>query len=457
MDGSRFAAETVRSSCSSWWPCGIRHDVTFMYLAHPLARGYYAAPMLQLADFVGESPGILAIRTQIERLLSHQRSAVRLPPILILGETGTGKGLLARAIHRASLRASGPFVAVNCAAIPDTLVEAGLFGFESRAFTDARQGKQGLFQAANGGILFLDEIGAIPLSLQAKLLTAMEDRTIRRLGSTRSESLDVWILAATSEDLPSATRERRFREDLYHRLAAINITLPPLLGRGADISVLAEHFLRQRCAEYGLPPKRLTPDARIALQTYLWPGNVRELANLMERVAVLGQGTSVSAADLDLDIRGAARTDPSAAAKDVDRPLRETMGDFERSQLSAALESSGGNLSRAAVLLGVPRNTLRYRLEKHGLRFDMPSAVRKPTPRTEPAAVRRPVTFLLAELGSSQAALSPSEAGEALSVVLDKVRTFGGVPAAIGTTRVVAAYPSEPGQGASRAVHTVLS
>jgi DNA-binding NtrC family response regulator/TolB-like protein len=416
--------------------------------------------MLQLADLVGESPGMSAVRVQIGRLLQHQRSSGRVPPILLLGETGTGKGLLASAVHHASMRAGGPFVPVNCAAIPDTLVEAELFGFERGAFTDARQGKQGLFQSANGGILFLDEIGAVPLSLQAKLLTAMEERTIRRLGSTRSEPLDVWILAATSEDLPTAIRERRFREDLYHRLAAITITLPPLRDRDADITTLAEHFLSRRCAEYGLPPKRLTPDARIALQTYGWPGNVRELANLMERVAVLGEGTAVTGADLDLEPRGraAAPADGVLAPRDVDRPLRETIGDFERSQLTAALESSSGNLSRAAALLGIPRNTLRYRLEKHGLRLDAPSSTAGKAPRlAERAGARRPVTFLLAELASSHGALSPSQAGDALHVVLNKVRAFGGVPTAIGTSRVVAAYASAPAEAASRAVHTVLS
>jgi transcriptional regulator with PAS, ATPase and Fis domain len=218
--------------------------------------------MQPLADLVGESPGISAIRAQVRRLLLHQKTAGRLPSILILGETGTGKGLLARAVHRASTRASGPFVPVNCAAIPETLLEAELFGFERGAFTDARQGKQGLFQSAHGGTLFLDEIGAIPLSLQAKLLTAVEERTIRRLGSTRSEPLDVWILAATSEDLLTATREHRFREDLYHRLSVMTIVLPPLRERVSDITLLAEHFLRRLCAEYGLAPKRLAPDAR---------------------------------------------------------------------------------------------------------------------------------------------------------------------------------------------------
>jgi DNA-binding NtrC family response regulator len=293
-----------------------------------------------------------------------------LPPILILEETGTGKGLLARAIHRASSRASGPFVPVNCAAIPETLLESELFGFERGAFTDARHAKAGLFQSANGGTLFLDEIGAMPVSLQAKLLTALEERTIRRLGSTRSEPLDVWILAATTEDLPAATRERRFREDLYHRLSAMTVVLPPLRKRGADVALLAEHFLRRLCAEYGLAPKRLSPDARIVLQAYGWPGNVRELSNVMERVALLVASPSITAMDLGIGTRVSTSETGALAQRETDRPLRESVGDFERSQLTAALESVGGNLSRAAALLGIPRNTLRYRLEKHGLRSD---------------------------------------------------------------------------------------
>jgi DNA-binding NtrC family response regulator/TolB-like protein len=413
--------------------------------------------MQQFAELVGDSPGMSAVRTQVGRLVQHQNLAGRLPPVLILGETGTGKGLLARAIHRASVRAQGPFVPVNCAAIPETLLEAELFGYERGAFTDAHRSKVGLFQSANGGTLFLDEIGVIPTSMQTKLLTALEERTIRRLGGIRSEPLDAWILAATSEDLVTAVRERRFREDLYHRLSAITIALPLLRERGSDITVLAEHFLSQRCAECGVPPKRLTPEARAALQAYGWPGNVRELANVMERVAVLVEGVAVTARDLGLQER-IATPRGILAPREGDRSLREYVGDFERTQLIAALESSQGNLSRAAALLGIPRNTLRYRLERHGLRADpVPSAGSHRSRRTEPSAARRPVTFLLTEVDSPNAELSAAQAGEALSVVLSKVRAFGGVPAEIGATRVIAAYPSEPSDAASRAIQTVLA
>jgi len=188
-----------------------------------------------LADLIGDSSGIEAIRARVVRLLQRQGELRRLPPVLIEGETGTGKGLLARMIHKAGPRADGPFVDVNCAAIPETLLEAEMFGFERGAFTDARRAKPGLFQAANRGTIFLDEVGLLSEPLQAKLLKVLEERSVRRLGATRDEPIDVWILTATNEDLRAAIRERRFREDLYHRLAVLTVTLPPLRERGDDV------------------------------------------------------------------------------------------------------------------------------------------------------------------------------------------------------------------------------
>jgi transcriptional regulator with PAS, ATPase and Fis domain len=181
-------------------------------------------------------------------------------------------------LHRAGPRASGPFVDINCAAIPETLLEAELFGYERGAFTDAKQAKVGLFQVAHGGTIFLDEVGLLPDGLQAKLLKVIEERSVRRIGGTRNESVDVWILTATNEDLATATRERRFREDLYHRLAVLTLWMPPLRERGRDILLLAEHFLKRACAEYHLPQRTLAPDGRAALQAYRWPGNIRELS-----------------------------------------------------------------------------------------------------------------------------------------------------------------------------------
>src|SRR5438034_815008 len=232
--------------------------------------------MASLDQLIGDSPGLVAVRTQVEQLLRRHSETRRLPPVLILGETGTGKGLLARAIHEAGPRAAGPFVAVNCAAIPETLLEAELFGFERGAFTDAHQAKAGLFQTAHRGTLFLDEIGLLPENLQAKLLTALEDRAVRRLGSTRAEPVDVWIIWATSEDLKAGTRRRGFREELYHRLAVVTLRLPPPRERGQDILTLHEtrwnisraasrlgvtrNILRYRVQKYGLRPPPTTAE-----------------------------------------------------------------------------------------------------------------------------------------------------------------------------------------------------
>src|SRR5262249_19774214 len=222
----------------------------------------------------------------------------RTAPILILGETGTGKGLLARAIHQAGPRRQGPFIDVNCAAIPETLLEAELFGYERGASPDARQAKPGMFQIAHDGTLFLDEIGLLPGTLQGKLLAAIEDRAVRRLGGTRAEHVDVALIAATSVDLQRAVADGRFREDLYHRLALITFELPTLRDRGAELPAPAAPSLAVACADYLLPPRTLAPEARALLVAYRWPGNVRELANAMERVALLSDDDVIGASML---------------------------------------------------------------------------------------------------------------------------------------------------------------
>ncbi|MBM3221327.1 MAG: hypothetical protein FJZ38_22090, partial [Candidatus Rokubacteria bacterium] len=295
--------------------------------------------MSALAELLGGSPAIVAARSTVERLLRSAAASRRLTPILIQGETGTGKGLLAHAIHRGSARAAGPFVTVNCVAIPETLLESELFGFEKGAFTDARAAKPGLFQTVHRGSLLLDEVGLLTPPLQAKLLTALDERAVRRLGSTRPEPFDVQLIAATNEDLAAAMRARRFREDLYHRLSAVTITLPPLRERAGDIELLAEPFLRRACAEHARPAKRLTPEARAPLARHPWPGNVRELANVLERAALLAEG-----AELDVDALGLAPV-PAAEAPGLD----EVVGSVERGAIEAALEAEGGNISRASA------------------------------------------------------------------------------------------------------------
>ncbi|HKX04992.1 MAG TPA: sigma-54 dependent transcriptional regulator, partial [Methylomirabilota bacterium] len=314
--------------------------------------------MADLEELVGQSPAIKAVRSDLRRFLGLSRDRGRLPAILILGETGTGKGLVARLLHRLGPRAGGPFVDLNCATIPEPLLEGELFGFERGAFTDARRAKAGLFQSSSGGVLFLDEVGLLPPNVQAKVLTALEEKAARRLGSTTKETFDSWIVSATNTDLEVAVRERRFREDLYHRLAVLTVRLPPLRERPGDAVLLAERFLEHACREYDVPAKSFTADARALIAGARWPGNVRELGNVMERLALLVDRTEVRAADLELVLGG----DRAAA------PSSGTSAGGEREQILAALEATGWNIMRTATRLGVSRNTVRARMDRWGLR-----------------------------------------------------------------------------------------
>jgi transcriptional regulator with AAA-type ATPase domain/tetratricopeptide (TPR) repeat protein len=317
-----------------------------------------------LPQLIGTSPALAAIRDELSRLFSRPTTTPkRLPPVLIQGETGTGKGLVAHLIHQLGPRADASFVDVNCAAIPETLFEAEIFGFERGAFTDAKQAKAGLLQVAHRGTIFLDEVGLMPEAFQAKLLKAIEERSVRRLGGTRSEAADAWVLSATSEDLTTAIRTRRFREDLYHRLAVVTVQMPPLRERGGDVLLLARHYLERACSEYGLAAKSLAADAEAALMAYPWPGNVRELANVMERVALLSDAERVSAATLRLPRVPRVAATASRAGATVD----EQTASLERARIEEALRAEAWNISRAAARLGLARNTLRYRMERHGL------------------------------------------------------------------------------------------
>src|SRR5262245_56672599 len=305
---------------------------------------------------LGASPAIEALRAQVSRIMGRARASSRFPPVLIQGETGTGKGLLAAELHRASPRSGGPFVAVNCAAIPEGLLEAELFGFERGAFTDAKQAKAGLFQTAHRGVLFLDEVGLLPAALQDKILTAIEEGSVRRIGSTRSERVDVWIVSASNVDLRTAILERRFREDLYQRLAGLTLALPPLRERGDDVIMLAEHYLTRASADFALPPRTLTSEAKARLLRHPWPGNIRELANLMERAALLSDTPQVGSATLDLK-----ELSPTASTATLPGPAAAPLEKAMRDHLQAVLEQTGGNITHAAASLGIARNTLRAR------------------------------------------------------------------------------------------------
>ncbi|MET0488451.1 MAG: sigma 54-interacting transcriptional regulator, partial [Candidatus Rokuibacteriota bacterium] len=288
-----------------------------------------------LADLLGDSPGMRSVREKIARLLARPGEARRLPPILVHGETGTGKGLVARMIHRAGPRPDGPFVDVNCAAIPDTLLEAEMFGFERGAFTDARRSKPGLLQAAHRGTIFLDEVGLLPEALQAKLLKVLEDRVVRRLGATRDEPVDVWIVTATNEDLTAAVQQRRFREDLYHRLAVLTVALPPLRERAGDVLQLAEHFLARTCTDYGVPRKTLSADACAALVAHRWPGTVRELSNVLERAVLMSAATEITAEGLGLPAAQVPVAAPPLAGRTATAPV--SLNDAMREHLLEVL------------------------------------------------------------------------------------------------------------------------
>src|SRR5262245_22439286 len=269
----------------------------------PLGQRWFNGPM-QAADPVasairGDAEPIRALRDQIHRLASFDSPRnPHVPTILLRGETGTGKGLVARALHDAGPRAGAAFVDVNCAAIPESMLEAELFGFEAGAFTDARRAKPGLFEAASGGTLFLDEIDSLGPALQSKLLKAIEEKSIRRLGAIQARHVDVKLVAATQLDLESAVAEGRFRTDLYHRMAVVVLAIPALRERGSDVLALADHFLAVFAGAHGLAPRQMTDPAREWLLRHPWPGNVRELSHLMERVTLLCREVEVSAARL---------------------------------------------------------------------------------------------------------------------------------------------------------------
>ena len=316
-----------------------------------VARSAHAEAARSEYDFsqiVGNSPSLREALGRAARVIPFDRAGV-----LITGETGTGKELVARAIHFNGPRARGGFIEINCAAIPANLLESELFGYERGAFTDARAAKPGLFEAAVGGTLFLDEIGHLALETQGKILKALEEKRIRRLGSVETREVDVRIIAATHVKLEQAVEAGEFREDLYYRLAVIPIHLPPLRERGDDVLLIADHFLRTLAEQYGLPKPQLDDGLRTALLSHTWPGNVRELRNSLERALLLGGG-KLSAADLFMGGRSAP---PSSSGL----PFPATMEVIEKEAARRMVARFAGNKSAAAAVLKISRSRL-YRL-----------------------------------------------------------------------------------------------
>jgi two-component system response regulator AtoC len=324
------------------------------------------AQQFSFDQIVGESP---AMREMLA--LAHKVAESEVSSVLLQGESGTGKDLVVKAIHYHSSRGEHPFVAINCAALPGTLIESELFGYEKGAFTDAKARKEGLFEQAEGGTLFLDEIGELELSLQAKLLRVLEEGSFRRVGGLKDLPLDVRVIAASNRDLKTEGEAGRFRSDLYYRLSVIQIDIPPLRERGDDVRLLAEHYMssfRKRLRKNNID--NISPEALAAFRQYEWPGNVRELRNVIERAMILEDSDEITTKYLP---RGLAAD--SRPAGDGRREARTTehmrlpadgvsLEDVEMSLVRQALERSGGNQTKAAELLNISRDQLRYRMKK---------------------------------------------------------------------------------------------
>jgi nitrogen regulation protein NR(I) len=308
--------------------------------------------------------------------------------VLIRGESGTGKELVARAIYQHSLRAANPFLVINCVAIPENLLESELFGYEKGAFTGAAHRRVGKIEQAHRGTVFLDEIGDMPFSIQAKILRLLQEKSIERLGGGETIAVDVRIIAATNRDLEAALVEGRFREDLYYRLKVVTIWLPPLRERVDDIPLLTEYFLSRHGDSLGVETPGITPEAKESLKAYPWPGNIRELSNTIQKLLIFNRGAPISPEDIGLTLRGEGKSgDPSDTIGTTDQALRRwavealtaksqknlfdaCMDRFASILISEALTLTGGNRSRAAKLLGLSRPTLHSRIDKYGLKIE---------------------------------------------------------------------------------------
>ena len=336
---------------------------------HALERVQLYRDLERLKEEVGRKYGVDHIIGKSKQIVDVFKAvsmvAAKKSTVLITGESGTGKELIARAIHYNSDRRAKPFVVVNCAALPDTLIESELFGYERGAFTNASQKKIGRFELAHGGTLFLDEIGELNLGTQSKFLRAIEQETFTRLGGTDEIKVDVRVIAASNRDLEQMAKNAEFRPDLFYRLNVVSLFLPPLRERREDIALLLDHFLRLKAQEHSIATKSLSPEVVDFFTAYSWPGNIRELENLIERLTILTPHETVMLRDLPAGMRS---TDQTATLKeDVlsgSRPLSDAVDEFERELIVKALQRTGFNQTKAASLLGTSRRILKYRIEK---------------------------------------------------------------------------------------------
>jgi PAS domain S-box-containing protein len=320
------------------------------------------APMKR--EVITESPAMREVLSFVRKVAGSEATT-----ILLEGENGTGKDLIAKTLHHDSPRQAEPFIAINCAAIPETLLESELFGYEKGAFTDARAQKRGLFELADKGTLFLDEIGEIPLTLQAKLLRVLEDQSFRRLGGLKDIQVDLRFVAATNKNLREAVKEGAFRQDLYFRLNVIQIVIPALRDRREDIEPLAKFFIEHYNRKFKRHIERLSAEAAELMLAHDWPGNVRELRNAIERAMILEESALITPASLPIAISRSEPRQPAGAKAQIEIPDEGlSLVDNERQLLARALEKTGGNQTQAARLLRITRDTLRYKMKKYNLR-----------------------------------------------------------------------------------------
>ncbi|MCA1925761.1 MAG: PEP-CTERM-box response regulator transcription factor [Thiobacillus sp.] len=356
------AVQAIRLGAYDFFQKPFDPDVLALMIARALHVHALEIENRNLIAKQGGSP-LAGLLTASDTMLKVCRTVEKVAPanatVLLLGESGTGKEVLARGVHELSPRASKRFVAINCAAIPDTLLESELFGYEKGAFTGAAKQTIGRIEYANDGTLFLDEIGDLPMPLQAKLLRFLQERVIERLGGRGEIPVDVRVVCATHRDLAGMIREGSFREDLYYRLSEITVKIPPLRERPGDAVLLAQAFLERYARELGRSIKGFTADALAALESHAWPGNVREMENLIKRAAIMADGTQITAADLGLD---------ASEAEPQPFNLRRARENAERLAISRALAHTDGSIAQAAELLGITRPTLYDLMTKIGLK-----------------------------------------------------------------------------------------
>ncbi len=361
-----LAVDAMRRGAYDYLTKPFDNDELLLRVGRAMEARRLAHEVETLREALGERysfEGILGESEALRTVLHAARRAAQSDvPVLVEGESGTGKELLVRAIHHASRRSAGPFVAVNCAAVPDHLVESEFFGHEKGAFTDARNRQIGRFEQASGGTLFLDEISEMPVGLQAKLLRALEEGEVSRVGSSAPVRVDVRVIAATNLIAAEAVRSGALREDLYHRLAVVSLRIPPLRERREDIPLLARHFLAAFDREAGNPPRDFSEDALACLSAYDWPGNVRELRNAAQSAAIMAEGEVIRACDLPPHIGRVTQTTPPRAGT-----LAGAVEAVERKLIAEALAQEGGNRTRAAERLAITRKTLLAKIAQYGL------------------------------------------------------------------------------------------